>query len=231
MPGTLRGDDPVATMISLPAVIWLVAPAASVTSIAPLPSSRADALDPLDLVLLEQHADAAGQALDDLVLAVLDDVHVEADRGRLAERDAPVLGRLAPPCRRGRARAAPWSGCSPSSGTCRRARCHAPRRRSSGPAARRESPPRSRQSLRRSPRHRMRSPTPAPLHVKVRARSPNAPVTVSPRLSMPGRDKAGPRRRKLSIMDRPCPARQPDERRRHRRAFEGKMAPHRWPLP
>ena len=52
----------------------------SVTSTVPLPASRAGALDPVDLVLLEQELDAAGEALDDLVLARLDLGHVDADR-------------------------------------------------------------------------------------------------------------------------------------------------------
>src|SRR3954451_983130 len=55
-------------------------------------------LDPVDLVLLEENLDPAGQALDDLVLTGLNLVHVDADcrpcplpGGRLAERDAPFL--------------------------------------------------------------------------------------------------------------------------------------------
>ena len=50
----------------------------------------AAALDPGDLVLLEQQLDAAGEALDDLVLAGLHLGHVEAD-DRLAEGEAPFL--------------------------------------------------------------------------------------------------------------------------------------------
>ena len=88
MPGTLRGCEPVATMISFFAVSVCLSP--SVTSTVPLPASRPDALDPVDLVLLEQELDAAGEALDDLVLAGLDLVHVDADGG-LAERQAPFL--------------------------------------------------------------------------------------------------------------------------------------------
>ena len=48
------------------------------------------ALDPLDLVLLEQKLDALGQAGDDFVFARLHLVHVDAD-GALADRDAPFL--------------------------------------------------------------------------------------------------------------------------------------------
>ncbi len=50
----------------------------------------AAALDPVDLVLLEEELDAAGQALDDLVLARLHLRHVDANR-RLTDRQAPVL--------------------------------------------------------------------------------------------------------------------------------------------
>src|SRR3954447_1706936 len=46
--------------------------------------------DPVDLVLLEQELDAAGQSLDDLVLAGLYLVHVEGNGG-LPEREAPFL--------------------------------------------------------------------------------------------------------------------------------------------
>ena len=48
------------------------------------------ALDPVDLVLLEQQLDAAGEALDDLVLAGVHLGHVDADGG-LADRQAPLL--------------------------------------------------------------------------------------------------------------------------------------------
>jgi hypothetical protein len=48
------------------------------------------AFDPVNLVLLEQQLDAAGQAFDDLVLARLHLTHVDADR-RLADREPPLL--------------------------------------------------------------------------------------------------------------------------------------------
>src|SRR5262245_40900286 len=57
---------------------------------AALAGQPARALDPVDLVLLEQELDAVGQPLDDLVLSRLHVVHVEVDR-RLAEREAPFL--------------------------------------------------------------------------------------------------------------------------------------------
>ena len=77
MPGTLRGADPVATMISLRARSVCVSP--SNTSTPPLPGQARRALDPVDLVLLEQELDALGQAGDDPVLARLHLRHVDAD--------------------------------------------------------------------------------------------------------------------------------------------------------
>ena len=111
MPGTLRGCEPVATMISFFAVsVCLLAVGDLDLALAGEPAA---ALDPVDLVLLEQQLDAAGQALDDLVLARLDLVHVDADR-RLADASGPIPSSPARPSARARARAAPWSGCSPS---------------------------------------------------------------------------------------------------------------------
>ncbi len=88
IPGTLRGCDPVATMISrrrrqhLRLAVGDLDPA--------LARQAAAALDPVNLVLLEQELDAAGEALDDLVFSRLHLRHVDADRG-LAERQTPVL--------------------------------------------------------------------------------------------------------------------------------------------
>ena len=88
MPGTLRGADPVATMISLRArSVCCLALEDVDAAVAGQPRR---ALDPVDLVLLEQELDALGQAGDDAVLARLHLGHVDADRGA-AERDAPVL--------------------------------------------------------------------------------------------------------------------------------------------
>ena len=92
MPGTLRGCDPVATMISLRGDSVCFCP--SVTSTFALAGEPAAALDPVDLVLLEEQLDAAGQPLDDLVLAGVHLLHVEAEvpgRRRVAERQAPFL--------------------------------------------------------------------------------------------------------------------------------------------
>src|SRR4029450_9210888 len=50
-----------------------------------LAGGAAAALDPVDLVLLEEQLDSPGEPLDDLVLAGLDLIHVEADGG-LADR-------------------------------------------------------------------------------------------------------------------------------------------------
>src|SRR5262245_39401324 len=51
-------------------------------------------LDPVDLVLAEQHLDAAGQTGHNLVLARVHDRHVEPHTGRIAARQAPLLRRL-----------------------------------------------------------------------------------------------------------------------------------------
>ena len=88
MPGTLRGCEPVATMISFRAVsVCCLAAGDLDRALAGQPGA---ALDPVDLVLLEEQLDAAGQPLDDLVLAGLHLGHVEAD-GRLTDRQPPVL--------------------------------------------------------------------------------------------------------------------------------------------
>ena len=88
MPGTLRGCDPVATMISLRARQRLLLALGDLDRA--FAGQTPAAFDPIDLVLLEQELDAAGQALDDLVLPRLHLRHVEAD-GRLADRQAPLL--------------------------------------------------------------------------------------------------------------------------------------------
>ena len=56
----------------------------------PAPGDPRRALDPFNLVLLEQKLHALRQARDDLVLARLHLVHVDAD-GAFADRDAPLL--------------------------------------------------------------------------------------------------------------------------------------------
>ena len=79
MPGTLRGDEPVATMISLRLERLLLA----LDDLDPaLAGERRGALDPVDLVLLEQELDALGQAGDDLVLARVHLPHVDRRRCR-----------------------------------------------------------------------------------------------------------------------------------------------------
>jgi hypothetical protein len=52
------------------------------------------ALDPVDLVLLEEHLDAAGEPGDHLVLARVHGGHVDADAGRGRPGEAPLLGGL-----------------------------------------------------------------------------------------------------------------------------------------
>ena len=88
MPGTLRGcraggDDDLLARVSV-----CFSPVGDLDlAVAGKPAA---ALDPVDLVLLEQQLDAAGQPLDDLVLARVHLRHVDADR-RLADRQAPLL--------------------------------------------------------------------------------------------------------------------------------------------
>ena len=52
------------------------------------------ALDPVDLVLLEEHLDAAGKAGDHLVLARVHGRHVNPHAGGIETGEAPLLGRL-----------------------------------------------------------------------------------------------------------------------------------------
>ena len=77
MPGTLRGAEPVATMISLRARSVCVSPSNDLD--AAVAGQPRRALDPVDLVLLEQELDALGQAGDDPVLAGVHLRHVDAD--------------------------------------------------------------------------------------------------------------------------------------------------------
>src|SRR3954465_12817769 len=56
----------------------------------PLTGEPPAALDPVDLVLLEQQLDAASQPFDDAVLARVHALHVNAD-GRVAEGKSPLL--------------------------------------------------------------------------------------------------------------------------------------------
>ena len=91
MPGTLRGADPVATMISLRARSVCFSP--SKTSTPPLPVSRAVPLIQSILFFLNRNSTPLVRPADDAVLARLHLGHVDAD-GRLADGDAPVLGVL-----------------------------------------------------------------------------------------------------------------------------------------
>ena len=101
---------------------------------------RAVALDQVDLVLLEQARDAAGQGLDHLVAVSGGALEVDLDALRL---DAELLAvkrlRSRPPPRA----ASPWPGCTRSSGSGRRP-CPSRRRPSSSRAGRRGSRRRSR---------------------------------------------------------------------------------------
>ena len=90
MPGTLRGDEPVATMISLRLERLLVALEDLDLALARQPGG---ALDPVDLVLLEEELDALGEAADNLVLARVHLAHVDRRR-TVGNHHAPLLGVL-----------------------------------------------------------------------------------------------------------------------------------------
>ena len=81
IPGTLRGAEPVATMISFRARSVCVVTFEHLDAAAAGQPRRA--FDPVDLVLLEQELDALGQAGDDAILPRLHLRHVDRDgRGR-----------------------------------------------------------------------------------------------------------------------------------------------------
>ena len=94
MPGTLRGADPVATMISFVAASACLPPSCSVTSTPTAAGEARGALDPVDLVFLEEHLDAAGQAGDHLVLARVHGGHVDRHGGAVDAGQPPFLRRL-----------------------------------------------------------------------------------------------------------------------------------------
>ena len=114
------------------------------TATRPLPGQRRRPVDHVDLVLLHQAGDAAGERLHDLVAVRRGALDVEleplASRSRTRRRHAPRSAR--PP----RA-ASPWPGCTPRSGSGRRASPPARRPRSSG----RPGPPGSRPRSRPGP--------------------------------------------------------------------------------
>jgi len=76
MPGTPRGLEPVATMISLRARSVCFSPSKTST---PRCRSGGRCLDPVDLVLLEQKLDALGEPADDPIFPALDLAHVDTD--------------------------------------------------------------------------------------------------------------------------------------------------------
>ncbi len=94
MPGTLRGVDPVATMISLVAASDCLVPSCSVTSTPEAAGQPRGAFDPLDLVFLEEHLDAAGEARDHLVFARVHGGHVDRHGGAVNAGESPFLRRL-----------------------------------------------------------------------------------------------------------------------------------------
>ena len=79
MPGTLRGDEPVATMISLVAVSVCLPPSWSVTSTPLPPVSRAVPLIQSILFFLNSISMPPVRPGDDLVLARVHGGHVDAD--------------------------------------------------------------------------------------------------------------------------------------------------------
>ena len=106
-----------------------------------LAGQRRRALEHVDLVLLHQPGDAAGERLHDLVavLAGARDVELE-----IASRRCRTRRRRAPRRARRPRAASPSRGCRPRSGSGRRARLASRRPRSSCRPARRGSRPRSR---------------------------------------------------------------------------------------
>ena len=83
MPGTPRGDDPVATMISLRARSVCCSP--SNTSTPPLPVSRAVPLIQSILFFLKRNSTPLVRPVDDAVLARLDLGHVDGDSAAAPE--------------------------------------------------------------------------------------------------------------------------------------------------
>ena len=97
MPGTLRGAEPVATMISLRARSVCFSP--SNTSTPPFPVSRAVPLIQSILFFLKRNSTPLRQPGDDAVLSRLDLDHVDADRPELStDRHAPFLSRSEQSC-------------------------------------------------------------------------------------------------------------------------------------
>ena len=120
-------------------------PSAVLTATAFLPASVAGALDPRDLVLLEQELDALGVLRADGARALHGDAVVELD---VADGDAEVGGVLDAVGERGRLEERLGRECSPRARRCRRG-LRARRRRSTGRAGRSGSRRRSRRARRR----------------------------------------------------------------------------------
>ena len=89
MPGTLRGAEPVARMISLRARSVCVSP--SKTSMRAAARQPRGALDPVNLVLLEEKLDPLRHPADDAILSRVHLRHVEAERSRSRAGDTPLL--------------------------------------------------------------------------------------------------------------------------------------------
>ena len=158
-PGTLRGAEPVAMTISFAAVRLCLSP--STTSIAAAAGNRRGALDPFDLVLLEQELDALGEPGHDFVFARLHLIHVDAD-GAFADRDAPLLDVLHDLQRVRVLEQRFGRNASPDQAGAAERFLLLDDGRSSVPAAPRGWPRRSRRFPRQSPQHRTRSPCDLP---------------------------------------------------------------------
>ena len=158
-PGTLRGAEPVAMMISFDAVRRLLVAFDDVDRAAA--GDRRGALDPFDLVLLEEELDALGEPGHDLVLARLHLIHVDAD-GAFADRDAPLLDVLHHLERVRVLEQRLGRNASPDEAGAAERFLLLDDARSSARAATREWRRRSRRCPRRSRRHRTRSPCELP---------------------------------------------------------------------
>ena len=124
------GADPVATMISR---ARSVCASPSKTSTSPPPVSRAVPLIQSILFFLNRYSIPLVRPPTILSLRAWTCRHVDADRRR-RQSSHPTRWRAARSSARARARAAPWSGCSPPADRSRRAPSASRRRRPSRPS-------------------------------------------------------------------------------------------------
>ena len=149
IPGTLRGADPVATMISLRAASVCASP--SNTSTPPCPVRRAVPLIQSILFFLKRNSTPLVRppTIRSFRSCTWDMLIATADSPM---RNRPIPSHAGRSSARARARAGPWSECTPTAGRFRQALSASRRRRLSGPVARRGSRPRTR----RCPHRRLR---------------------------------------------------------------------------